>query len=100
MTKPQPVQARYLRDCGYLCLRCKKLFKKKGKCPRCNGTSIKHLSHPADQTLELKSLDDVINVYCLGCLIDAVGLKPIERYRLKVKGETVELISLPLGDTK
>jgi len=54
--------------------------------------------HPADQTLDLKDLDGVICSYCIGCLIEKVGLRPIRRFRLHVEGKRVKIIDLPLEE--
>ena len=100
MSNGQLVEARYMRNCGYMCVKCRHIFKNKGVCPECGGKTIKRVSHPADQTLELKNLNDVISVYCLGCLIESVGLKPIEKLKLKIRGDNVELVQIPLDGEK
>jgi hypothetical protein len=48
--------------------------------------------HPSDWTLDLKRLDGVIESYCLGCIIDKLGLKPVARFRLQVDGKNVKII--------
>ncbi len=68
MSDKIPKPARYMRDCG-------------------GGRS-----HPSDWTLDLKRLDGVIESYCLGCLIDKLGIKPVQRFRLKVDGKNIRII--------
>jgi len=67
---PQPKPARYLMKCG----------------------------HPADQTLDLKDLDDVIYSYCIGCLLEKIGLKPIKKFKLQIEGKQIRIINLPLEE--
>ena len=62
--KQMPKPARYVRNCG----------------------------HPNDWTLDLKRLDGVIESYCLGCIIDKLNLKPVQKFRLEIKDKNIKII--------
>lgn len=45
---------------------------------------LRSCGHPEDWTLDLKELDGTISSYCMGCVVDSLGLKPVARHRLEV----------------
>lgn len=51
---------------------------------------IRKCGHYNDQTLDLLGEDNIIRSYCLGCLIERVGLTPIANHKI-VDGKLVKI---------
>jgi len=64
MAKPPPLPARYMRKCG----------------------------HPNDWTLDLKDLNNIIHSFCIGCIIDRLGLKPVAKHEIRVEKDKIKLV--------
>jgi len=58
---------------------------------------LRSCGHPEDWTLDLKELDGTIVSYCMGCVVERLGLKPVARHRLEVgRDGTARLVPLEL----
>ena len=52
--------------------------------------------HPADWTMDLKGMDDIIRSYCIGCLMERVGLQPVDAFRIEMEHGKPKIIHVPV----
>jgi len=54
---------------------------------------VRSCGHPNDWTLDLKRIDNIVESYCLGCIIQKLGLRPVDKFKIKIgKDNKVEII--------